>query len=140
MLRGIDPLITPDLLATLARLGHGDTIAIVDRNFPAYQTAPTVHEVAGAHTIEVLQAVLSLVPLDQFQDPAAWQMVSDGAAEPGPAGAEAEALLAGLPDGPFSLGRVERSAFYDEASTAVAAIRTGDARPYACFIVAAGVL
>ncbi|TVR34582.1 MAG: fucose-binding protein [Nitriliruptor sp.] len=140
MLRGIDPLITPDLLGTLARLGHGDRIAVVDRNFPAYQTVGTVHEITGADTVEVLRAVCSLVPIDSFQDPAVWQMVSDGAAEPGPAGAEVESVLAEVPEGPFRLGRLERTDFYEQARGAAAAVRTADDRPYACFLLATGVL
>ena len=39
MLRGLDPLLTPDLLHALASMGHGDTIAVVDTNFPAAATA-----------------------------------------------------------------------------------------------------
>ncbi len=140
MLRGIDPLITPELLGTLARLGHGDRIVVVDRNFPAYQTVGTVHEIAGADTVEVLRAIWSLLPIDTFQEPAVWQMVSDGAAEPGPVGVEVERLLTEVPDGPFPLGRIERTDFYGHAREAVAAVRTTDARPYACFLLATGVV
>lgn len=140
MLRGIDPLITPALLGALARLGHGDRIAVVDRNFPAYSTLPTVHEIAGADTVEVLRAIWSLVPIDTFQQPAVWQMVSDGSAEPGPAGVEVEAVLAEVADGPFPLGRIERTDFYRQARETVALVRTTDSRPYACFLLATGVL
>ena len=39
MLKGLDPLLSPDLLHVLAQMGHGDQIALVDRNFPAASTA-----------------------------------------------------------------------------------------------------
>ena len=140
MLRGIDPLITPALLGTLARLGHGDRIAVVDRNYPAYTNVGTVHEIAAADTLEVLRAICTMLPIDTFQQPAVWQMVSDGAAEPGPASAPVEALFAEMTDGPFAVGRIERTDFYGHARDAVAAVRTADARPYACFLLATGVL
>lgn len=35
MLKGIDPLLTPDLLRTLAEMGHGDEIVIADAKSPA---------------------------------------------------------------------------------------------------------
>ena len=34
MLKGIDPLISPDLLLSLAEMGHGDELVIVDPNCP----------------------------------------------------------------------------------------------------------
>ncbi len=35
MLIGVHPLLTPDLLHALAEMRHGDTIALVDPNYPA---------------------------------------------------------------------------------------------------------
>ena len=39
MLKKISPLLTPELLATLAEMGHGDRLAIVDRNYPSTSSA-----------------------------------------------------------------------------------------------------
>ena len=39
MLKGIDPLLGPELLMALASMGHGDELAVVDRNFPAVSVA-----------------------------------------------------------------------------------------------------
>jgi L-fucose mutarotase len=41
MLKGIDPLLTPELLWVLAAMGHGDDIALVDSNHPAERVART---------------------------------------------------------------------------------------------------
>jgi hypothetical protein len=63
-----DPLLTPALLCELAAMGHGDFIAICDANFPAYSIAgdrPLIH-LPGCGTIEVLRAILSVLPLDTF--------------------------------------------------------------------------
>ena len=50
MLKAIPALLTPELLCTLASMGHGDRLAIVDRNYPSASSAPRVHHLAGADT------------------------------------------------------------------------------------------
>ena len=35
MLKGIDPLLGPELLQILAAMGHGDEIVIADGNYPS---------------------------------------------------------------------------------------------------------
>ena len=64
MLKGIPPLLTPDLLHALASMGHGDAIAIVDANFPSASVGGRVITVAGAGAHAVLAAVLEVFPLD----------------------------------------------------------------------------
>ncbi len=39
MLKHIDPLLNGKLLGLLERMGHGDVLALVDRNLPAASTA-----------------------------------------------------------------------------------------------------
>ncbi len=39
MLKGIDHRLNSDVLATLRSMGHGDTIVLVDRNFPSQSVA-----------------------------------------------------------------------------------------------------
>ena len=67
MLKGIDPLLSPELLTVLAEMGHGDELAIVDANFPAVAMARRLVRV-NAPAPGVLRAVLSLLPLDEFVD------------------------------------------------------------------------
>ena len=78
MLRGIDPLLTPDLLKILREMGHGDEIAIVDANYPAATDARRLVRLPGADTIETLRAVLSVLPLDTYVDCAAHCMAVVG--------------------------------------------------------------
>ncbi len=68
MLIGIDPLLSPDLLATLRAMGHGDEIALVDGNYPAQEHARRLIRADGFHLIPVLRAILSLLPIDDFVD------------------------------------------------------------------------
>ena len=82
MLKGIDPLLTPDLLKVLAEMGHGDEIVIADANFTAVSLAagkPLV-VLAGAGMLRACQAVLSLLPLDtHVAQPAAYMKVCGSA-------------------------------------------------------------
>lgn len=139
MLRGIDPILTPDLLYTLALMGHGDTIAIVDANFPAAACSTRVHRLHGLGAAPVLEAVLSLLPLDTFiPNPAVtMQAVGDAGTTP-PAVADLNAVLGR--HGAAAAATLERFAFYDATRAAFAIIQTGEARAYGNIILTKGVL
>ncbi|HEX7946244.1 MAG TPA: RbsD/FucU domain-containing protein, partial [Phenylobacterium sp.] len=47
MLKGIDPLLGPELLAMLRAMGHGDEIVIADANFPADANAQRLIRLDG---------------------------------------------------------------------------------------------
>ena len=80
MLKGISPLLTPDLLHALAAAGHGDVIGIVDANFPAARHASRLVVLPGADAPAVLRAVLSVLPVDDFAaDPVRVMRVADDA-------------------------------------------------------------
>jgi L-fucose mutarotase len=66
MLKGIDPLLTPELLRTLAEMGHGDEIVIADANFTATTLGrgKVLIALPGAGVQRTCEAVLSLLPLD----------------------------------------------------------------------------
>lgn len=142
MLKGIDALISPDLLRALARMGHGDEIAIVDANFPAasvaLQTAEGRPLRVDCDAIRALHAVLSLLPLDSFQpDPVVtMQVVGDPLAVP-PVVAESQPLLAA--EGVQSAS-LERFAFYERARTAFVVLQTAESRVYGNFILRKGII
>lgn len=135
MLRGIDPLLTPELLHALAAMGHGDTLVIADANFPAASLARRLIRLPGADATRALAAVLSLLPLDNFvPNPAAvMEVVGDPAATPPPV-AEMAALL---PAAPL---RLDRHAFYAAAREAFAIVATGERRFYGNIILTKGAL
>lgn len=64
MLKGLDPILGPELLATLRSMGHGDEIAIVDGNYPAQSHSQRLIRADGLHVVLVLSAILSILPLD----------------------------------------------------------------------------
>jgi L-fucose mutarotase len=141
MLKGIHPLLTADLLRTLAAMGHGDEIVIADANFPARSLGPAVIELAGASAPETLAAVLTLFPLDTDAVPAAltMQVIGDADAVPETVADFAAVFTdCGLAD--CEIGNLERHAFYECARRAVAIVRTGELRPYGNILLVKGVV
>ena len=65
MLKGIDPLLSPELLRVLRAMGHGDEIAIVDGNYPALDHARRLVRADGHGLLAVVQAVLTVMPIDR---------------------------------------------------------------------------
>lgn len=141
MLRGIPPLLTPELLHAMAAMGHGDALVIVDANFPAVSVGRRVVTLAGADSPTALDAVLALFPVDTFEAPAALTMevVGDPAAVP-PAVAALQAVLARHGVAQASRGTLERHAFYARAREAFAVVRTGELRPYGNILLIKGVV
>ena len=141
MLKGIHPLLSPELLRTLALMGHGDEIAIVDANFPAASLGPQVIELRGASSHEVLDAVLTLFPLDTRVVPAVHTMevVDDPSAVPEPV-MDFAAVFTQHRLADCEIGTLERHAFYDRAKRAFAIVRTGEMRPYGNILLAKGVV
>ena len=145
MLKGIDPLLTPDLLRVLAEMGHGDEIAVVDANFTAASLAGSkpLIQLAGAGLPRACQAVLSLLPLDAFvEQPVAYMQVSDS-----PTGyrtaLQRETIAAMIAAGHCSEAQcqaMERFAFYDRVKSAYAVVQTGELQPWANFVFKKGVL
>ena len=68
MLKGISPLLSPELLKILAEMGHGDELVIGDANFPAQSMGQRCVRQDGHGGVELLDAILSLLPLDTFVD------------------------------------------------------------------------
>lgn len=142
MLKGIDPLIGPDLLKTLALMGHGDEIVVADGNFPAEsiarRTACGSALAIGCDAVRALSAILSLMPLDEDElcPVVTMQIIGDPDTQP-PVVLDALPVLAGHGQVPTS---IERFGFYERASRAFAIVRTLETRPYGNFILRKGVV
>lgn len=78
MLKNVDPLLTPDLLAILRSMGHGDEIILVDQNFPAASIASRLVDLLGARLDAVATAVMSVLPVDRFIEPGVFRMGAVG--------------------------------------------------------------
>ncbi|HZP92871.1 MAG TPA: RbsD/FucU family protein [Burkholderiales bacterium] len=141
MLKNIDPLLTPELLSALRAMGHGDEIAIVDANYPAAASGRPLIRMEGLSATRVLEAVLSVLPLDEFVPCAAFRMqvVDDPAAEM-PIFHEFRTLLARHEPQRPALESIERFAFYERVKRCFALIATGERRLYGNIILKKGVI
>ena len=141
MLKGIDPVVSPELLHVLAQMGHGDVVALVDRNFPAVSTARRLVRLDGCDLPRAAQAVLSLLPVDTFveQPVAAMAMVDTPDVVP-EVQQEVFALVDAAEGRSVGVERVERFAFYARAREAFAVVTTSEDRPYGCVLLTKGVI
>ena len=141
MLKGIHPLLTPELLYAMAAMGHGDEIAIVDANFPAASLGPRLIEIRGASSPDLLDALLTRFPLDTSVVPAVFTMevVGDPSGVPDPVMDFAEVFTRHRLDD-CEIGTLERHAFYERAKRAFALVRTGEMRPYGNILLVKGVV
>ena len=144
MLKGIDPLLTPELLMHLSAMGHGEWVAVVDANFTAdfLSHGKPVVRLPGHSLARVSQAVLSVIPLaDDVTQPAAYMRVcQQGPDHRTPAQQAVTDLLAreGLPRARFE--GVERYAFYDKIKGASLIVQSGEATAYGNAMFCKGVI
>ena len=141
MLKGLDPLLSADLLYVLRAMGHGDELVIVDANFPAESTGKQVVRLDGVSATRALEAVLSVVPLDDFVDEpcARMEVVGDPDAVPEVC-AEFQKIIDRAENGRFKLAKIERFAFYERARQAFALVQTGETRLYGNVLLKMGVV
>ena len=148
LLKGIDPLLSADLLHILRSMGHGDKLCICDCNFPAATvaqktTSGKLVQLTGVALPEATSAIMSVLPLDYFIDcPAHYMSPQQGVAMP-PAGQEViDALKAAIaqhtPD--VTVQPISRFTFYEESHTCFAVVQTMERRPYGNVILTKGVV
>ena len=140
MLKGISPLISPELLEVLARMGHGDEIVLADAHFPGETMGRRVVRADGLRIPDLLDAILPLFELDAFiDDPLVMMAAVEGdTLDPSVEEAYRAAIDRHAPDAP-PIARVERFAFYERARTAFAVVMTGETAKYGNIILTKGV-
>lgn len=141
MLKGISPVISPDLIKVMMEMGHGDELVIADGNFPSAGIAQRLLRADGLGCLVLLDAILRLFPLDQYVE-------------------KPVALMAVVPGDPYQpaiwddyretvrkhetaftdFAYIERFAFYERAKTAYAVLATGEMALYANIILKKGVI
>ena len=144
MLKGIDPLLCPELLMHLSAMGHGEWVAVVDANFTANYLAQgkPVVQLPGITLERACQAVLSVFPLDSFvSHPAAYMHVNDAPANHRTAAQNAVVkLLAKEGVKLKQIEAVERFAFYDKVKTASLIVQCGEGTAYGNALFCKGVI
>src|SRR5262245_58448401 len=141
MLIGIDPLLGPDCLAVLRGMGHGDHLVLADANFPAASNAKRLVRMDGADMLRALGAVLSVLPIDDFEpDPLVSMQVVGDPTQLVPIVSQMQALVDRVVPGKPRIAARERFAFYELARSAYAVIATAERAFYGNLILRKGVV
>ena len=141
MLKGIPPILTPELLKVLMEMGHGDELVLADGNFPKFAHPANVIRLDGHGIPEILDAILRFFPLDPYVE-------------------HPTVFMAVLPDDPYKpeiwpvyreIGKkyekdglreetIDKFTFYERAKKAYAVVTTSEGALYANVILKKGVV
>jgi L-fucose mutarotase len=146
LLKGIESLLSPELLFVMQQMGHGEDLLLCDRNHPAgsiakHTTHGRVIPMIGANLESLTRAVLVHFPLDDFVEAPVTRMEVVG--DPGrlvKAHHDMQRLADEAEGRAVPIRALERFAFYEEARRAFAVVQTSDPGPYGCFLLKKGVL
>ena len=141
MLKGIDPLLSGDLLKILDDMGHGDQLLLVDRNYPAAASGKPVIRLGEVGVRRAAEAILSVYPLDSFIDfPLERMEVEDDPMKTTSLQKDVLVLASEAEGRPLEFGVIPRLNFYERARQAYAVVHTLEDQPYGCFILHKGVI
>lgn len=141
MLKGISHLISPELLATLSTMGHGDEILLADAHFPGDTMGDYVIRADGLKIPDLLDGILPMFVLDKYVDDPAKMMAAaqNDTLDPAVESAYRAVIDKYYPETP-AISRVERMAFYEYVQANVfAVVMTGDTAKYGNIIIKKGV-
>ena len=142
MLKNVPKIVSPDLIKTLCEMGHGDEIVIADGNFPVETFGKRVIRADGIGGTAMLEAVLSLIPLDTYSNPniILMQLMECDQGKINPVIWKEYEKIGEKHDKNVKIGHIDRFAFYERAKTAFAVIATGEEAVYANIILKKGVI
>ena len=142
MLKGIPDIISPELLKILHEMGHGDDLVIGDANYPAASNARNLVRAEGHGVPELLDAILTLFPLDDFvpHPVALMQVVAGDKTVPVIQDEIRKVVARHEAKGDALVEQVERFAFYERAKKAFAIVATTEKKLYGCMIIKKGVI
>lgn len=140
MLKGIDPLLGPELLAMLRAMGHGDELVIADANFPAAAHARRLVRMDGVDGPRVVRAIASVFPWDEAVPHAAFRMEDASAPDSVPDVCADYARILHGAGYHRAVAPIERHAFYARAREAFGIVATGEPRFWGNLILKMGVI
>lgn len=140
VLKGIHPSISPELLKTLAEMGHGDEIVLADAHFPARSVNDRVIRADGVDIVTLLDGILALCPLDTYDVPVVMMAPVPGDELDESVESDYRAAIdRHEPDAGDPI-RIDRFAFYERARTAFAVVATGERRSYGNIMLKKGLV
>ena len=138
MLRGISPLISPELLMILAEMGHGESILFADANFPAGKFCRHVIQAPGTEIPALLGGVMPLWTLDYKTQPLFMPKSNTECCNVGLSEKYLEIVRRSIPSAP-AIEFLNGDEFYEQAKGVRACVVTGDLHRFANLIVRKGV-
>jgi len=140
MLKGISPLLSPELLGVLYRMGHGDELVLADAHFPGEKYNKYIIRADGLRIADLLDAVLPLFALDDYVDDPLVMMAAEprDTLDPAVEKAYRVSIDKHCPDAP-AVTRIGRFDFYERTKDAFAVVMTGDTAKYGNIILKKGV-
>ena len=140
MLKGISPLISPELLENLYRMGHGDEIILADAHFPGDSVNSNVIRADGLRIPALLEAILPLFELDSYVDhPLVMMALVEGdRLDPSVEESYLESVRK-TNSSVTSVERIDRFDFYERAKRAFAVVMTGETAKYGNILMVKGV-
>jgi len=140
MLKGISPVISPELLAVLCRMGHGDEIVLADAHFPGESFNDRVLRADGIGVPALLNGILPLFELDSYVDSPLVMMAAVAGDELDPQVEKSyRVVIDKQAPGTAAIARIDRFDFYDRAKKAFAVVMTGEVAKYGNIILKKGV-
>ena len=141
MLKGISPLISPELLCVMSSMGHGDQMVIADAHFPAHSMNSNTLRADGLAIPALLEAVLALFPLDTYaESPVAMMSPVEGDSYDPLVRTCYDNIIKHHFEDDFSVTFYERFEFYEQAKQAFAILITGDVAKYGNIILTKGLV
>ena len=140
MLRGISPLLSPELLSVLYRMGHGDEIVLADAHFPGETFNKRVLRADGLKIPPLIEAILPLFVLDTYvPDPIVMMAAVPGdTLDKNVLAAYRAAIERHAPAAPPTIF-IDRFKFYERAKSAFATVMTGETAKYGNILFKKGV-
>ena len=140
MLIGISPVVGPELLSVLYRMGHGDEIVLADIFFPGDTYGKRLIRCDGIGIRDLLKGMLPLISLDTYVDTPITMMAAanDDQLDPSIEQSYQQTIRHYWPDTPAAT-HIERYEFYARAKQAFAIVMTGEMAKYANIILRKGV-
>ena len=140
MLKGVPSILTPELLKILMEMGHGDELVIGDGNFPAASCAKRLVRLDGHGVCDILDAILTLFPLDTYVEAPVGLMAVVPGDPTVPAIWDAYRAVVRAREGDRGFSYIERFEFYERAKRAYAIVASGETALYANIILKKGVV
>jgi L-fucose mutarotase len=139
MLKGIHPCISPELLKTLAEMGHGDEIILADAHFPGHSFDTRILRADGLDVTTLLDGILPLFELDSYADPLVMMQAVPGDQLDPAVEEQYMAVARRHVPGAAAPVRIDRFAFYERARSVFAVVMTGETRKYGNILLKKGV-